>query len=189
MKKLTIILIIALFAAVSCTKEPSKGQLDPNAMISLKPDLSATQSVQTKAIWHLSNKEIVKQAWNLSFYNEEVATTNLARGFSQAQRDTINVRLLMWGTDIISQFGLYVTEFINGRDFVIRRNLAPINQNPIWDTIAYIPQSIIVAARSQIKAAYDAGDYTTVYALFDNAFKFRQITGAEWRALKAQGQN
>lgn len=189
MKKLTIILIIALFAAVSCTKEPSKGQLDPNAMISLKPDLSATQSVQTKAIWHLSNKEIVKQARNLSWYNESISGTSITRGFIEAHRDTVNVRLLMWGTDIIDQFGNYVTEFIEGRDFVIRRSFTVLPTPPVYDTIAYIPQSIIIAARSQIKAAYDAGDYTTVYALFDNAFKFRQITGAEWRALKAQGQN
>lgn len=188
MKKLTIPLIIALFAAVSCTKEPSKGQLDPNAMISLKPDLSA-QSVQTKAIWHLSNKEIVKQARNISFYNEAVAGTNLTRAFIEAHRDTVNIRLLMWGTDIIDQFGNYVTEFIGGRDFVIRRNLASPTQTPIYDTIAYIPQSVINSARSQIKAAYDAGDFSTVYALFDNAFKFRQINGAEWRALKAQNQN
>lgn len=182
-KYLVFILIIGLFA---CKKDPIKGKLDPNAVVSIRPDITA---MQTKAVWHLSNKEIVKQARNISFYNEAVAGTNLTRAFIEAHRDTVNIRLLMWGTDIIDQFGNYVTEFIGGRDFVIRRNLASPTQTPIYDTIAYIPQSVINSARSQIKAAYDAGDFSTVYALFDNAFKFRQINGAEWRALKAQNQN
>jgi len=182
-----IIILIFLVAALAGCKKEDKGQLDPNAVISIRPDLSV--SLQTKAVWHLSNKEIVKQARNLSWYNETISGTSITRAFIDAHRDTVNVRLKMWGTDIIDQFGNYVTEFINGRDFVIRRNLAPPTQTPIYDTIAYIPQSVIVAARSQIKAAYDNGDYNTVYALFDSAFKFRQITGAEWRALKAQNQN
>lgn len=184
MKKILILIfIVALFA---CEKDDSKGKLDPNAVVSIKPDLSA---VSTKAAWHLSNKEIVKQARNLSWYNEQVSASNITRFFVDAHRDTVNVRLLMWGTDIINQFGEYVTEFINGRDFVIRRNLAGPTQTPVYDTIAYIPQSVIASARAQIRAAYDNSDYTTVYALFDNAFKFRPITGAEWRVLKAQGIN
>ena len=184
MKKfLVLIFIIALFA---CEKEDKKGKLDPNAVVSIRPDLSA---VATKAAWHLSSKEIVKQAYNLSWYNEQVMGTSIARGFIDAHRDTINVRLLMWGTDIIDQFGNYQTEFIEGRDFVIRRNLAGPTQTPVYDTIAYIPQSVIAGARSQIRAAYDAENFTAVYALFDNAFKFRPITGAEWRTLKAQGIN
>ena len=180
---LILIFIVALFA---CEKDDKKGQLDPNAVVSIRPDLSA---VATKAAWHLSNKEIVKQAYNISWYNEQVMGTSIARGFAPTQRDTVNVRLLMWGTDIINQFGEYVTEFIGGRDFVIRRNLAPSNQTPVYDTVAYIPQSVITSARGQIRAAYDDEDFTTVYTLFDNAFKFRPITGAEWRVLKAQGIN
>ena len=184
MKKfLVLIFIIALFA---CEKEDKKGKLDPNAVVSIRPDLSA---VPTKAAWHLSNKEIVKQARNLSWYNEQVMGTSITRFFIDAHRDTVNVRLLMWGTDIIDQFGNYQIEFIEGRDFVIRRNLAGPTQTPVYDTIAYMPQSVITSARGQIRAAYDNEDFTTVYTLFDNAFKFRPITGAEWRVLKAQGIN
>ena len=180
---LILIFIVALFA---CEKDDKKGQLDPNAVVSIRPDLSA---VATKAAWHLSNKEIVKQARNLSWYNEQVAGTAIVRDFIAAHRDTVNVRLLMWGTDIINQFGEYVTEFIGGKDFIIRRSFTVLPTPPVYDTIAYIPQSVIAGARSQIKAAYDADNFTSVYALFDNAFKFRPITGAEWRTLKAQGIN
>lgn len=184
MKKILILIfIIALFA---CEKDDKKGKLDPNAVVSIKPDLSA---VSTKAAWHLSNKEIVKQARNISFYNEAVFAGPGIRDFIEAHRDTVNVRLLMWGTDIINQFGEYVTEFIEGRDFVIRRSFTVLPTPPVYDTIAYIPQSVINSARAQIKAAYDDEDFTTVYTLFDNAFKFRPITGAEWRTLKAQGIN
>lgn len=184
-----IIILIFIVAAMAGCKKEDKGQLDPNATISIRPDMSVSQSIQTKAVWHLSNKEIVKQARNIAFYNPEVFSGPGTRAFADNQRDTVNVRLLMYGRDIIDQFGNYITEFINGRDFVIRRNLAPPLQNPVYDTIAYIPQSVINSARSQIRAAYDNSDFNTVYALFDNAFKFRQITGAEWRALKAQNQN
>lgn len=182
-KYLILIITVALFA---CSKEDDKGKLDPNAMVSIRADLTATSL--TKA-GHLSNLEIVRQTAIMSFYNEELTGGSISRGFSDAQKDEVNLRLLMWGTDIIDQDGNYVTEFINGRDFVISRNLSPSGTTPVFDTIAYIPQSVIVAARNHIRTAYDQSDFRTVYDLFDNAFTFRATTGAEWRALKAQGNN
>ncbi len=178
----TIIFATALVLMLAgCSKEPTQ-KLDPNAMISIRADLTATSL--TKA-GHLSNLEIIRQAYDMNWHNE----TQYTRGIIDAHRDEVNLRLLMWGTDIIDQDGNYVNEFIGGRDFVIRRNLVPAGQNPVYDTIAYIPQSIIMAARTHIRTAYDQGDYRTVYDLFDNAFTFRATTGAEWRALKAQGKN
>lgn len=55
------------------------------------------------------------------------------------------------------------------------------------DTIAYIPNTILREAEKNIKEAYAQGDYETCYKLFDTALSFYPITGAEWRALKAQG--
>ena len=184
MKKLFLLLF--LVTAMSCTKD-NNGKLNPNAMISIWPK-GAVQTTKAKD-FHLSNLEIVKQTFNLSFYNENMGSGNLVRGFAPAQRDTVNIRLLMWGTDIIGQFGDYVTEFIDGHDFVLRRNLATPPATPIYDTIAYISNNVILNARNRIKSAYDSGNYTAVYAAFDSVFTFIPITGAEWRELKTQNKN
>lgn len=181
MKK--ILIIVLAFSLFSCNKEESSNKLDPNAMISLRPE------VGTKADY-LPSLEIVKQAHQICFYNEEIGTNDLRRNFIPEHKDLVNVRLLMWGTDIIDQYGQYVTEFINGRDFIINRLLnAPTDWPPRYDTIAYISNRVIQAARTQIKAAYDAGDYARCYDLFNSAFTFRPVTGEEWRELKANGLN
>jgi hypothetical protein len=180
MKRIFFAAIIIIIAG--CSKE-NKGQLDKNAMISIWP-----QGTQTKAENHLSNYEIVRQATNLSFYSSEWMGVG-TRNFNKDQRDTINVRLLMYGTDIIDQNGLYVKEFVQGYDIVIRRNLTVLPATPVWDTIAYIPNNIISSAKIQIKDAYDRGDFAMVYELFNTAFTFVPCTSTEWRQLKAQGKN
>lgn len=180
MKRIFIAAIIIIIAG--CSKE-NKGQLDQNAMISIWPS-----GATTKAANHLSNYEIVRQSESLSFYSPSFTGPG-TRGFTQDQRDTINVRLLMFGSDIIDQFGNYVPEFIEGNDFVIRRNLATPIQPPIWDTVAYIPNAVIRAARTTIQKAYTDGDYTEVYRVFNEAFTFIPCSGEEWRALKRTLQN
>ena len=180
MKKLLFIIAVILIA--SCEKEPtSKGKLDPNALISIRPAAGVKS--------YLSAKEIVKQTRNISFYNPSISGTELTRGFSENQRDTVNVKLMMWGTDIIDQYGKYTGEFIEGTDFVFRKAVNMQAIPPVYDTIAYIPNSVITNARNQIKTAYADSNFVEVYRLFDVAFTFTPITAAEWRALKKAGQN
>jgi hypothetical protein len=176
-----LVFIVFVLVIFGCKKD-DRGQLDKNAMISIWP------SESTKAMVHLSNYEIVRQAESLSFYSPSFSGPG-TRGFTKDQRDTINTRLLMFGTDIIDQFGNYVPEFIEGNDFVIRRNLATPIQTPRWDTIAYIPNSVIQAAKIAIQKAYAEGNYTEVYRVFDEAFTFIPCTAEEWRALKSAQQN
>lgn len=179
MKKLLFIIAVILIA--SCEKEPSsKGKLNPNALISIRPAAGVKSN--------LSAKDIVKNTHDLSFY-PKLATLPGARGFSATQRDTVNVKLLMWGTDIIDQFGKYTGEFIEGRDFVFRKAVNLTSNPPIFDTIAYIPNSVITEARGKIVTAFADSNFVEVYRLFDVAFTFTPIGGAEWRALKAAGQN
>lgn len=179
MKKLILFLSIILFA--SCEKEPiSKGKLDPNALISIRPAAGVKS--------YLSAKEIVKKTWDMSFYPKN-ATLPGSRGFSPNQRDTVNVRLLMWGTDIIDQFGKYTGEFIEGKDFVLRVDVNLTARPPVYDTIAYIPNSVITEARTKIQTAFTDSNFVEVYRLFDVTFTFTPITGPEWRALRAAGQN
>lgn len=182
MKKLFVLIILA-FAVISCEKEPTtKGKLDPSALISIRPAVGVKSG-------YLSAKDIVKKTYELSFYNLAISTNPLARGFSPAQRDTVNVKLMMWGTDIIDQDGKYHPNFIEGKDFVFRDDIDLGHYPPIYDTIAYIPNSVITEARGKIQTALADSNFVEVYRLFDVAFTFTPITGAEWRALKASGQN
>jgi len=174
MKKLLFLITVALL--LGCSKEPVPQKWDSNRMISLNG------KVMTKSVMSINN--IVKSpSVQLSFYNELISVNPCSRGFSTAQRDTANHRLLMWGTDIISQSGKYTTDFIEARDIILRVNLRLVGY-PLWDTVAYIPNSVIQAAKNRIKTNYEAGKYTEVYAAFDSAFVFYPITGSEWIKLK-----
>lgn len=189
MKKL-IYLLLVFAAFAGCKKDNDNGKLDPKATINLRP----AKGVQLRADnpQHLTALEIVKQTTNLKWINEELTggiTTIIGRGFSDAQRDFNAPMLKMWGTDIIDQEGKYATGFINGRDMVLQRVINDGKPNVFVDTIAYIPNSVVIEARKTVKAAYDAGNYTECYRLFNEAFTFIPITGMEWQALKAQGKN
>ena len=184
MKKLFFFALVAILAG--CKDEVKVFQLDPNAMISIRPAggaFNASMKVKSTEA-HLSALEIVKQTTNMSFYNDSVFGESVCY-VNFAGRDTINLSLKRWGADIIDIDGNYVSDFIKARDcvFVIIKNDG--TPNITFDTVAYIPNSTLRDADKNIKFAYTAKDNETVYSLFDKAFTFTPITGAEWRALKA----
>ncbi len=193
MKKLTLLTMLFALLLVACNSkdEPKKPfQLDPNATINIKPDMrgwnKAPQRVATENPKHLSPLEIVKRTIILAWKNEELSgKRTITRGFAKHQRDTLSnpPMLKMYGTDIIDQDGNYATGFINGKDFILTADDA------MTDTIGYIPNSVIKNARGKIKQAYDNGNNEEVYRLFNEAFTFLPVTGAEWRELKKQEQN
>lgn len=220
-KSIGLILLLSLvLGAYSCKDDQvnDNGKLDPNAMINLRPAAgtvlrsATTPRLRSASIGpeHLTALEIVLQTVNLKFWNEPIFGHQFAgRGFDPLQRDTLAPMLKMWGSDIISQFGLYVPDFIEAEDCVLERLILvkfatndtvifnPIICRPfeqdydksILDTIAYIPNSVLRNAEIQIKAAYANNDFTTVYELFNTAFTFIPITGPEWRDLKSKGLN
>lgn len=208
MKKILFLLIVTT-VFVSCDK--SDGKLDPNATIKIRP----AAGVKLRAAdGQLTALEIIQQTYNMEFWNESFnQEAPLTRGFSEAQRDYDTPLLKMWGTDIIAQDGSFETVFIDGHDVVLLRkilirkegdNTTTLIADPFTisfdelvrpgdivkdDTIAYIPNRIISAARTAIKAAYDSEDYSECYRLFDNAFTFTPITGDEYKRLKADNLN
>ena len=188
MEKIYYILIIAILAT-SCKvknepKEPFR--LDPNATILLRPAKGVPLKVKSLAPAaepvHLTALEIVKQTETMCYTNiKQFGDQTVRRGFADAQRDFEIPALKMWGTDIIDQDGNYQTEFIESENIVLVTK-------GFTDTIAYIPNSVIKSARVAIKAAYDANNTEEVYKLFNTAFTFTPMTGAEWRALKDEGK-
>lgn len=188
MKQL-ILVLAACAALISCKKESNGGRLDPNAQIALNP-APGTKAYDPENPEHLTAKEITERATIISYWNTEVtASMAMEREFSPEQRDMVNNRLLMWGTDVVNAQGELTTVFIEGCDFILEewtnRGLPTFKK----DTIAYIPNAVIRAAEQKIKAAYAREDYDECYKLMDEAFTYTPITAEEWRELKAAGQN
>ena len=184
MKKLLLILLIGVtFSA--CKKDPEPFRLDADAKIYVKPDKNY---IATKTSQNLTPFEVVKQATLLRGYNTEVmGSSHISWGW--IGKDTISdvPALLRWGTDIIhdktgyGEYGLQY-EFINSFDLIIARE----TNNQI-DTIAYIPNANMLAAKEAIIAAFENNDNETVYELFKEAFRFIPISAEDYKLLKKQG--
>ncbi|MEG1759563.1 MAG: hypothetical protein RR258_03990 [Alistipes sp.] len=183
--KRILLLLIAVVAMVACDKDNNK-VWDANAMISLRCAKGARSTESPANPNHLSALEIVKQA---EVIIQDWQGYQTRGGFAPAQRDYVNERLLMWSTAIIDPaHGGYQADWIEARNTVLARDLGGIAEY-IEDTIAYIPNRVLIAAQKIIKPAYDRGDYDLVYKTFNEAFTFIPITGAEYRALEAKGEN
>ncbi len=185
--KSTFISMLALvamtFTACGSDDTPAtktRGRLNPNAMVLIKPADGVRADGEL-----LSAKEIVKKAINLKLWtsyseSQDWEEYNYIRTFSDNQKDTISPALKMWGVDIIAQQGYFVKDFLFGRDIVVTGTGG--------DTLAYVPNAVLRDAQVQITKAYNDSNYTEVYRLFDEAFKFIPITGEQWRELKKQGK-
>lgn len=191
MKKL-ILLLAACAAFASCKKENNNGKLDPNAMVALNP-APGTRAYDSENPEHLTARQIVEQATGLMTWNRKIQPLRaLARGFGPSDsrfRDYENNRLLMLGTDIIEMDGQLITSFLEGEDIYIMRVNDPFTDHETLDTIAYLPNAQLRAAEQKIKAAYASEDYTECYRLFNEAFTFYPVTGAEFKEMLEKGEN
>jgi hypothetical protein len=156
-------------------------------MINIKPVAGTKLKVKSlnDTVAHLTALEIVKQTTIIS-------TPQFGRSFIADQRDTVSTtpKLLMWATDVISLDGNLQTDWIQTYDVVfVHYSTSSSDPNNVIDTIAYIPNSVLRNAEIAIKAAYEAKDIEACYTLFNTAYTFTPITGAEWRELKKQGLN
>ena len=172
MKNLLLFLSVLLIT-ISCNPNDvpdTKGKLDPNAMIVIKP----AKGVQLRStVSGLTALEVVEQARAIRWQSHWFGNTywddakDIARGFPDQYKDFEMPALKMLGTDIIAQFGEYYKDFIYGYNvFITDNNL---------DTIAYVPDDVINSARPLIEAAYADSNYTEVYRLFNEAFTFLPV--------------
>lgn len=185
MKKIYLFMAMLVLVASACeeNEDTKVFKIDPNAKIYVKPSTNNAKSTLTPI-------EVVKQAQFLMGHNDSIAGDSPLT-WTWVGKDTISEEpaLLRWGSDIIydmTGYGDYGIQyaFINSYDLVIcTGDLLPD------DTIAYIPNSTMINAKALILEAYGNQDTSAVYSSFKDAFKFIPITGAEWRALKAQGLN
>ena len=173
MKKL-LFLIAVILIGFSCKKKVEviqvQTKIDPNATILIRPALqNQTRSIVTD----LSNREIVENAMNIvwqSHWFGDVFWDDvkfIARGFAPQHKDIEKEQLRMWATDVIDVDGNYRKTFTYGFSLFIIGS-----EN---DTLAYIPDEIINAARIKIEEAFNNENYDEVYDLFNTAFTFLPI--------------
>lgn len=185
MKKFILFLLIAV-VFTACGNKPK--MLDPDAVLSIRP--AAGVQLRSADTVHLTALEIVQQCNNMAFIFNETGKPS-SRGFADAQRD-LNPdapRLKMWGSDIIYSENKLGETFIKAKDVVLEIHYGLIDGSDRRDTIAYIPNKMLTDAYAIIKPAFDSGDYETVYRVFDEAYRFIPITGAEYAELREQGIN
>ena len=193
MKKLITLAILALLWSCKGTDEPTvkKFVIDPMATVNIKPAAGTVLKVKGENNpAHLTALEIVKKATALRYYYNDPNLSQgyvlFGRGFDVLQRDTISTTpaLKMWATDIIRTDFSLIYDFIESKDCYLE---AYDKNTKVTDTIAYIPNTVLRNAETQIKTLYTAKNYETIIKLFNDAYTFIPISGAEYKALKAQG--
>lgn len=178
MKKLLFI-AAACVALVACKKDSGNdGRLDPNATVALNP-APGVKAYDPENPEHLTARQIVEQA------NAMISVGGIM-GIDDWNRDLENNRIIGSSTWVVAQNGTLETSLISDSDLIL---VTFDHENHPVDTIAYIPNSIMRETEKQITNAYNASDYATCYRLFEEAFVFTPITGAEWLELKAEGKN
>ena len=218
-KFIYIIFAALAFAACSSDEPApiNKGKLDPNAFVRIEAQ-KGIKSRSKESTDDYSALDIARFGMAMEYRSEWSGLEKVKEYQSQKtflnQRDTIsdNPALLMFGTDIIDSEGRFNKSFLFGRDVVIfglryqgklttygdRQSYGDdfenslgylIGKQGVKDTIAYIPNAVMREAQGRIEKAYNEGNYTEVYRLFHETFRFRPITGKKWRELKAQGLN
>lgn len=190
MKKLFIITAIACIL-IGCKDESAKTDFGMVKIRGYRTVSASQKAKQMSEYIHLSDKEIVRQTFELSGLNTD--GFNSTRGFADVQKDTVNNVLMMWPEDIIyNENGSYkICEFfITMRNVIIRRviDYTVINGDYQFDTIAYIPNSVIIRADSVIHEMYKKSDFDGIKKEFNTAFTFLPVTGKEWRELEKAGK-
>lgn len=202
MKNLLIILAIAALV-ISCKDERSHNILDPTTQITL----NAASPKATPPSAPYSIDTIVRYAmiwefrWQLSERPSEGGISPESRNFeAKTLKIGIAEEVVYIDKKGDPQLGILMTTGIH--DVVLGvKHLASkpghwvdifnesFDYSQKRDTIGYIPNRVIRKAESDIKAAFEAGNYDECMRLFRDAYVFTPITGPEWRALKAKGEN
>lgn len=193
---------------------PPKKRIDTNTLVTIRgqkqSDLKASKAGEMS--YEDSVKFIARWAkkWHLRRLD---GSANTYIGIGREYRDTISHKLLWGGYDIfvmgidpitkdtVYNLGKLITEYTNivvtmgihddGTPYQWDDELSdyePIPDKDL-DTVAYIPNNVILLAREKIVEAYNNNNYERVYELFDSAYIFVPTTGLKYRALMEKGEN
>lgn len=207
--KIFLLFLAACLLLTSCEKD--KKGLDPDAKINVTGVRSLTKAdtgdipaggIDGTGITD-SLEFITKYAFSFCCVTPDGLTPVGGYGFYDDDyyllRDLENNKLKFWGAGVVSNgfLGPYVTSYTDMVVTVAKWpdgtavmplgfSMSDYDKVKI-DTVAYIPNSVVLEARAKITAAFNDGDFDTCYKLFDEAYVFLPTTGAKWRALKQTG--
>lgn len=207
MKKLILLAVICCFTALMSCNDKKKLTLDPSTPVILNGQLALCKAIPEPPY---SLATITKHAFEMGFQTDTPPAGSRRGGL--IGHDLVNNKIR------VGEFNEIVTTDNNGnpklgyfttcnmQDIVLlaaRRenednwvnayewidlNLGQLPFPNIHDTIGYIPNRVVEQAETAIHSAFEAGDYEECMRLFEQAYIFIPITGAEWRALKAKGE-
>lgn len=176
MKKTILMLALVGVALAACEKKNEPYQFKGTEQIYLngveQPKFKSTTTQH-------SLYEIVRAPKLYLNVRLEGHTADGYKSFGAEQRDTINNRLIMVSTDILTEEGELIYDFISATNIFLYYYKG--------DTVGYIPQSVIDNARVQIEALYAQERFDEIYELFHTAFTFYTCTGQEYKDIVANG--
>lgn len=210
MKKL-FLLIFAVTTAlfISCSKDDNKSSYDPFRPVPIRAAAGTRAYIQGNL---LSGKQVVQQTWGMKgMYPDGTPTQGGGKTFTEVMRDTINPALKLLVKDVIGMSPDRKSHklgdvFLTLRDVVFTRGLHVEGKDTVFcgyakdysgtilypnvtDTVAYVPNSQLIAAEPLVRAAFEKGEYNECYRILEKAYTFIPITGGKWRKLKAENKN
>lgn len=191
--------MILSLTLLSCSDDVNK--IDPLARIAVQVEKGKT----TRAEDMERAKFITLYAWNYiakhpdddGYIRKDISS--LQPEVYYMDRDTVNYRILFWGIDVIDEDKL--GRFISYENVVLHIALnhdTGLPQLPLeytgrldmpWDTVAYIPNAVMRRNKAILTEIFERGDYNKCYEVFDTAYRFIPITGAEYRELVRKGEH
>lgn len=209
MKKLILLTVICCVTLITSCNEKKKFTLDPSASIILNGQLALGKAIPEPPY---SLETITKHAFELSVYFDNTYEPGYgAKGLNGHDLKNNKIRVGELNEVVTKdkngnpQLGYFTTSGMcdmvllaarakNDKTNEVLDRWVEVDKKPIdhfsdvRDTIGYIPNRVVDQAEAAIHTAFEAEDYDECMRLFEQAYIFIPITGAEWRALKAKNE-
>lgn len=205
MKNILIIAIASLLFSCNDKDEPNVipppdnptdtiDKINPAAVLSVRID----KEMGTKSLTY-DARFITLYAWDYTLSG----LTKDVPGYDMywRNRDTVENKITFMGWDVIApemDSTYTLGPFISSEDIILRIAIdsSHIPVSPLdgdlrsivdYDTVSYIPNTVMRKNQKVLDSLFNAKDYQSCYQMFDTAYHFIPITGAEWRKLKEEG--
>lgn len=208
MKQMLFIALMAIIIALcACNNDnilesdPDHNyKLDPTSVISVA--VRQAQIPRTRGYDKKDPEFITLYAWEYACKSWRAddgtrAVADFVDSIYYQNRDTVNWKIKFMGFDVIESDGS-LGAFPQYTNIVLCVAL-DTNCNPVKplnyrgtldlkrDTVAYIPNAVMRRNLEQLTKYYEAGEFENCYKMFDTAYFFTPISGADYRKLVADG--
>ena len=186
-----------LLAVTGCNQKDKPQLLDPMAKVTINVEESAPRAEMSNNPKHYSPQELVEKSFAMLYIQPGTPekggindTRDSQLSLPPEYKDIPNAKIKLFGEWIIARKP-------DGTTYLSDHFFTATECRFVEDTdgtttgfkiIGYLPREVMEEAWRNIKSAYDAGDYDTVYKLFEEAMVAYPCTPEEYAELKAQGK-